>query len=358
MPAKESANSRLCVRNEKELTMRTILKRIIIVMVLCSSAVTVTIGQGFSNVGSAGANFLKIPVDAVGAALGNSLVASAQGVEGLYWNPGALAYTEGTEVLLSRVNWIIDTRVSFLGVARNLGPGTLGLGVTALTMDAMEITTETQPDGTGTFFNAASYAVSLSYGLKIIDRFSFGVTVKYVYEYIWNTHASTYAFDFGSVYMVNFHNMRIGMRLANFGADAMFAGSPIDNKPAAVAQSGLSYAYDPRLERVSKEYPLPQIFNVGISIDPVAMDGHKVTITAAVNDPNDNNSQLEFGAQYGWQDMLFVRAGYKSGFDEQNLSLGLGVKVGVDGIDSRFDFAYAAFGQLGGTSFLSLRVGF
>ena len=338
--------------------MKTVSIRLLSLTVLCIGLSAISFAQGFSNVGYAGANFLKIPVEPVGAALGNSLVASADGVTGLYWNPGAIASTEGTEMALSRVNWLGDTRVSFFGITQKVGPGVLGLSVTALTMDDMEITTETSPNGTGAYFSSGSYAIGLSCAAKIIDRFSFGGTVKYVYEYIWETHASTYAFDFGSVYSTNFHNMRIGMRLANFGADAIFEGSPIDDKPSVVAQSGISYSYDPRVERVSKEYPLPQIFNVGISIDPVEMDGHKVTITAAVNDPNDNNSQLEFGAQYGWQDMLFLRAGYKSGFDEQDLSVGLGVKAGVAGFDSRLDFAYAAFGRLGGTSFLSLRVGF
>ena len=358
MPAKESANSPSCARKGKVTTMKNSTIKMFVLIALLFGMPAISHGQGFSNVGYAGANFLKIPVEPVGAALGNSLVASAEGVTGLYWNPGAIAFTEGTEIALSRVSWLSDTKVSFFGVTQKVGPGVLGLSVTALTMDDMEITTETSPNGTGSYFSSGSYAVGLSCAAKIIDRFSFGVTVKYIYEYIWDTHASTYAFDFGSVYLTNFHNMRIGMRLANFGGDGIFSGAPIDNKPDVVAQSGISYSYDPRLERVSQEYPLPQIFNVGISIDPLVLEEHKVTLTAAVNDPNDNNSQLQFGAQYGFQDMLFIRAGYKSGYDEQNLSVGLGVKAGLRGIDSRLDFAYAAFGRLGGTSFLSLRVAF
>jgi hypothetical protein len=357
-PAKKLPNLPSCARKGKVTTMKNISITLFVLIALLFGMPVVSLGQSFSNVGYAGANFLKIPVEPVGAALGNSLVASAEGVTGLYWNPGAIAFTEGTEIALSRVSWLSDTRVSFLGITQKVGPGVLGLSVTALTMDDMEITTETSPNGTGSFFGAGSYAFGVSFAAKIIDRFSFGATAKYVYEYIWDTHASTYAFDFGSVYTTSFHNMRIGMRLANFGAEAVFVGSPIDNKPTVVAQSGISYSYDPRLDRVSKESPLPQIFNVGVSIDPLVMDEHKVTLTAAVNDPNDNNSQLEFGAQYGFQDMIFLRAGYKSGFDEQNLSVGLGVKAGLQGIDSRLDFAYAAFGRLGGTSFLSLRVGF
>ncbi len=128
-----------------------------------------------------------------------------KGVLGLYWNPAALAYTEGTEVLFSRMNWIGDTHLSFVGVAQDIGPGAIGLSVTALTMDDMEITTELQPNGTGEQFGSGSYAVGLSFGLKIIDRFSFGGTVKYIHEYIWETSGSTYAFDLGSVYTTDFH---------------------------------------------------------------------------------------------------------------------------------------------------------
>jgi hypothetical protein len=338
--------------------MRTTLSNISITLLLCVFVPVPAVGQGFSNVGHASANFLKIPVEPVGAALGNSLVASAEGVLGLYWNPGALAYTEGTEVMFSRMNWIGDTRVSFAGIAQDIGPGAIGLSVTALTMDDMEITTEFQPNGTGERFSSGSYAVGLSFGMKIIDRFSFGGTVKYVHEYIWETRGSTYAFDFGSVYTTDFHHMRIGMRIANFGGDMTFSGTPIDSKPDGIAQSGISYSYDPRLERVAEESPLPQTFNVGISVEPVEMDGHRMTLTAAVNDPNDNVTQMEYGGEYSWNEMVFVRAGYKTGFDEQNISGGIGLKVLLAGMTTRVDFAYAAFGQLGSVGVLSLRLGF
>jgi hypothetical protein len=94
----------------------------------------------------------------------------------------------------------------------------------ALGEDAAPV--RTRP-GTGERFSSGSYAVGLSFGMKIIDRFSFGLSVKYVYEYIWETNASTYAFDFGSVYMTDFHNMRIGMRLANFGAEPVLSAQEV-----------------------------------------------------------------------------------------------------------------------------------
>jgi len=336
--------------------MKTNTFKIILAILLCIGNTTISKGQGFSNVGSASANFLKIPVEAVGAALGNSNVATNQGVLGLYWNPGSIAYSEGTEVLLSQVNWIADTKLSFLGFTQGIGFGTFGLSVTALTMDDMEITTEDSPNGTGTFFKAGSYAFGISYGMKIIDRFSFGGTIKYVYEYIWETHGSSILFDLGSVYQTDFYNMRIGMRLANFGSNVKFAGEPIDNKANVIASSGIQYPYDPRLDRISPEYQLPQLFNVGISIDPLQKDGHRVTIAASVNDPNDNNTQLSFGGEYAWQEMIFARIGYKNNYDEQNISAGIGVKLNFSGFVPQVDFAYSSFGKLGDVIFLSLRL--
>lgn len=315
--------------------------------------------QGFRNVGHAGANFLQIPVEPVGAALGNSHVAHVQGVEGLYWNPGSITYTDGTEVMLSHVDWIIDTKVQFIGVTHRFEDfGTIGLSVTALTMDDMEITTELNPSGTGEFFGAGSYAFGLTFAKRIIDRFSFGATVKYIYEYIWETNGSAIAFDFGSVYETDFYNLRIGMRLANFGGDVTFGGDPIDNKQQVIDNSGLSYTNDPRLERVSEEYALPQLFNVGIAIDPYSVEDHRVTLITSVNDPNDNDTQINLGAEYAFQEMIYLRGGYKMNYEEQGFSFGVGLNYEVAGIETQFNYGFSAFGILGSINFLSLKAGF
>lgn len=338
--------------------MTTLRLSVVVAMITCVLLPATAVAQSFSTVGHASANFLKIPVEPTGVALGNALVASADGILGLYWNPGALTSVEGTEVIFSRMQWLADTRLSFAGAATHTGPAAIGVSVTSLSMDEMEITTELQPNGTGQWYGAGSYAVGLTVAVQVIDRFSFGGTAKYVHEYIWETKASTWGFDFGSVYTTDFHRLRIGMRIANFGGDMSFSGAPVDDKAVEVAQSGMSYAYDPRLERVAAESPLPQVFTAGISIDPFSGDGHRVSVMAAVNDPNDNVAQVMFGAEYAWTEAVFVRAGYKSGFDEQNVSGGLGVRVPLAGILASADFAYANFGRLGNVTSLSVRLGF
>jgi len=316
------------------------------------------IAQDFSNVGTAGGTFLKIPVEPVGAALANSNIASVEGVAGLYWNPAAIADIEGTEILFSHVSWIADTRVSFVGFGQKLGPGSIGLSFTALTMAQMEITTETEPDGTGQFFSAGSYEIGLSYGLKVIDNFNFGGTMKYIYEYIWDTNGSTLLFDLGSVYKTDFYNLKIGMRLSNFGGNTQFSGEPIDNKADVIEGSGISYSYDPRLERVSPEYSFPQLFNAGISLEPFTFEKQKLTVTAAINDYIDNNAQLLFGAEYVWDELLFLRAGYKTGYDEQGISAGVGLKTSIGPVSTTINFAYSPFGKLSDVMFIGLRLSF
>ncbi len=329
----------------------------VLVFLLCMASVAAA--SDFKNVGHSGANFLQIPVNAAGAGLGNAYTAHVRGVEGLYWNPAAIVFSERTEVLLSTADWVIDTRLSFLGITHNFGRmGALGASITAFTMDEMEITTELQPNGAGQFFEAGNYAFGLSYALKLTDRFSFGGTAKYVYEYIWEAHSSAIAFDFGSVYQTDFYNLRIGMQLANFGSQLEMEGAPIDDKPGQIAQSGLSYASDPRLTRLSQEYSLPQIFNFGIAIDPLKSTENRLTLLAEASDPNDNDPRLNFGAEYAFREMFMLRGGYKSGYDEQSFSAGLGIKLNLAKVDSRFDYAFSDFGLLGNIHYLSFRVGF
>ncbi len=312
--------------------------------------------QEFKNVGHSGANFLQIPVEPIGAAMGNAYVAMAEGVDGLYWNPAVITATEGTELLLSSGDWIIDTRISHLGLAHNLGRwGAFGLSISAFTMDEMEVTTEISPNGTGEFFNAGSYAAGLSYGLALTNHFSFGVTAKYVHEFIWDADASTIAFDIASIYQTNYYNLRIGMIMANFSPKLKMSGDLIDDKIAN--ETLLDEPNNPRTQRLSEDYSLPQYFSVGIAFDPYQQDEHRLTITTASNDPNDNNTRISFGTEYAFKEFLMLRGGYKIGYDEQNFSLGLGLNLNMRSVASSFDYSYINLGLLGDIHFLSFRVG-
>jgi hypothetical protein len=313
----------------------------------------------FKNVGHSGANFLQIPVDAAGAAMGNSYVAMAHGVSGLYWNPAAIHLSEGTEVQLSAANWILDTRIANLGITHHLGRyGTVGIAISSFTMDEMEITTESNPNGTGQYFDAGNFAGGISYAVSFTDQFIFGVSAKYVHEYIWDASSGAFAFDFGSMFRVpDFYDMRLGITILNFGGTLNMSGAPIDERLEEEAEAGIPN--NPRSQRLADTYSLPQIFEVGIAFDPyIEPDRHRFTVTATANDPNDNQTRSSFGLEYAFREMIMLRGGFKIGYDEQNLSLGLGTRLEIAGILTHLDYAYVDFGIFSDMHFLTFRVQF
>ena len=68
--------------------------------------------------------------------------------------------------------------------------GNIGFSFTSLSMEDMKVRTVEQPDGTGENFSAGDMAIGLSYARNLTDRFSVGITAKYIkaiylaYEFI------------------------------------------------------------------------------------------------------------------------------------------------------------------------------
>lgn len=332
-------------------TMRNLSSIILTILIIISA----NAGE-FRNVGHSGANFLQIPPDAAAAAMGNSSIAMSQGTAGLYWNPASISIGEGTEIQLSGVDWILDTRLFHAGAVKNFGlnKGAVGIWMTALTMDKMEITTESQPDGTGEYFNAGNIALGAVYAKAFTDRFNFGCSVKWVYEYIWEASSSAAAFDFGSVYRTDFRNLRLAMNISNFGGAMQMSGSPIDDKLAH--EASLDEDNNPREERLADDYSLPQLFNVGIAVDPFSDADSRLTITAMANNPNDNQTRVSFGGEYAFKEKFFLRAGLKTGYDEQTFSGGVGFNFNTATNSASVDYAFSEFGILGYIHHLTFKV--
>ena len=150
------------------------------------------------------------------------------------------------------------------------------------------------------------------------------------------------------------------MRIANFGGTMTFTGAPDRQQTAGDRAIGdQRIPMTPGWNGSPRSPHFRDVFNVGISFEPVQLDAQRVTLTAAVSDPNDNVTQMGFGGEYAWNEMIFVRAGYKVGLRRaEHQREGSDVKAGLGGMNAQVDFAYAAFGQLGNAGVLSLRVGF
>ncbi|MBN1543707.1 PorV/PorQ family protein [candidate division KSB1 bacterium] len=324
------------------------MKRIVLLFALLLTAAP-ALTQG--NIGQAGANFLQIDAEPRGAAMGGAVTALSQGATALYWNPAGIISTENMELYLGNTQWFMDTQLAFGGLSKNLGSwGVVGISVLSFYMDATEITTVFESEGTGETYDAGDLAAGLSYARSLTDRFTFGVTAKYVREFIWNQTASQVALDVGSLYRTDFYNLRIGMVVRNFSGKLEFNGDDLDARIAEEEQRIIDekLADNPRLERLSPEFRLPQIFRLGIAFEPWRSETALLTLSSEVDVPSDNQERLTLAGEFAFANRAFLRAAYLFRHDIGGFSVGAGLAMQLLQVKGRLDYAYSDHEMLGG----------
>lgn len=304
------------------------------ILILILRAATSIYAQG--NLGQSGMNFLQIPVEPQGAAIGGAAVSICDGASAIYWNPAGMIIPEKLEVNLSQTNWFFDTKLSYVGVSAQIGPNNaIGISFTSFYMEDMEITTVYEPDGTDEYYSSGSIAGGLSYARRMTDRFSFGITTKYAYEYIWNESAGQIAFDIGSIYRTDFLNLRLGMAIRNIGAKIdSLDGDDIAERIAE--ELARNQSDNPRVERLTPGFRLPQVFQMGIAIDPLA----NLTTVIDVIVPSDNVERIVIGGEYSFSGLAYIRAAYIFNSDVTNFSVGGGINIGISGTRSSISYAF------------------
>ena len=315
-----------------------------------------------SKVGSTAAPFLNVAIGARPISMGGAFSATANDVSALYWNPAGISRIQGSEALFSYSNWFADINYNWSGAALNLGGmGTLGLSVTYLDYGEMEITTLAEQDGTGQMFDANDLALALSYAYNLTDRFSVGGSAKYVQQRIWNSSASTVAFDLGVLYYSDIYDIRIGASISNFGSEMTLSGKDL------LVQHDIDQQIEGNNDEIlaslnTDSYPLPLLFRIGLAADIIDMEDHVFTIAVDALHPNDNDESLNVGAEYVLYDLIALRGGYKSLFldnSEEGFTLGVGLKYTfAPGLGLYIDYAYQEFGVLDNTQHFTLGLRF
>ncbi len=317
---------------------------------------------GQAKIGTTAAQFLGISVGPRSLGMGGTSVASSTDVETIYFNPGAFAQTQRSQVLFSSTDWLIGSKLRWVGAMLNLdGTNAVALTLTQLDYGDAEVTTPDSPDGTGERWSAQDLAVGLSYSRFLTDKFSIGGTAKYVSQSIWNESASTFAFDIGLLYVTGFNDMRLGMSISNFGGNMKMDGRDlrkvIDIDPTNAGSNKLNLA-----NLNTDPWPIPLLFRVGLGMDVVKNDFLMATVEVDALRPSDNVEVVNLGTEVTVMDHLSLRAGYKSLFQtdsEEGLTLGAGFRYtqpGSFGVEA--DYAYQKFGRLGYINTFGLSVSF
>ena len=95
---------------------------------------------------------------------------------------------------------------------------------------------------------------------------------------------------------------------------------------------------------------MPVDFRVGMAME--LLPGEHLTLAVDASHPNDSPEKIHIGTQYNFNNMLFIRGGYKIGYDEDTLTYGLGVSYSM----INASFSMVNMGRLGTVSMMSVGV--
>lgn len=284
--------------------------------------------QEFKKTGTSGFTFLEIPVSARTAALGESSIGlTDMNSDGIFVNPALLGFSKREHSLsLSYAPWIADIKHYAASYSINTAFGVFGIG--AVQLDYGTFTHTEVPTNTSLgFYNilgtykADALAIGIAYSKMLTDKFSFGVSFKYVRETIYDYTASNLLFDGGIVYYTGLGSLRVAAVIQNFGVEAKFINDP---------------------------FKMPSVLKLGVASEVFGGYGeeYRVTVSAEALHPNDNDERVNLGVEAAWNEMIVLRGGYKFFYDEETYSFGLGLNPNF-AVPFNVDFAYADYGRLG-----------
>ncbi|MFV0224926.1 type IX secretion system outer membrane channel protein PorV [Empedobacter falsenii] len=318
-----------------------------------------------------GAPFLRIPPDARAGGLGDQGVATSADNYSQYWNAAkfafapdysgvAFTYTPYMSSLTNDVFLLNASYYTFLGQDER---STLGASIYYFKMGDIELNEEhggtIYPMGTS---KPNEFSIDLSYGLRLTDNYSMAVTGRFIRSDIFNgvddatvQPANTFAVDLAGYYQSetmdtnNFEGkLRGGFQISNIGPKLDYSNSE-ENASYLPTTLRLGVGYDFKFDDYNKvgittefskllvptpQYEYDEEGNITNSYIPNkgVMEGIFSSFGDAPGGGSEELKEITYsvGAEYSYNDALFIRAGYfhesPMKGDRQHLTLGLGLK--------------------------------
>jgi len=320
------------------------MKKINLLVLLMFIAISSLFAQG-ERIGTAGATELLIPVGGRGVAMGGATLTNSVGVDAIFWNPANVARSNNSvNVLASHMSYIADIGVEYGAASFNIESfGTFGLSIKSLSIGEIDKTTIQNPDGTGQTFQPQYTVLGVSYSKMLSDRVSVGTNVNFVSETIDLVTASGMSFDFGVTYanLAGVEGFDMAVVLKNIGPDMKFDGSGLYTAADAGDSRGSQfYKID------AAAFSLPTTLDIGLGYSVSFDDVNALQFAGTFSNHNFYTDQYKFGAEYNYDNLLFLRGGYNHTTEfEASETLykfyaGFGLNYDVGGVDLMLDYAY------------------
>lgn len=342
----------------------------------------VQIEEENSGVGTTSAEFLTMGAGARGMALGPAFSSIVRDVESLFYNPAGLPLMEGTQTMFTSMPYFADTDYFWAGFAFPFADGEYGIGLSLSNFGFSEapVYTEEDPEGASQLtYDVSETVVGLSFAHAFIDRFTGGVTLKFLNDQLGDTNGNGFAADVGT----NFHSeiggkpisfsfviQNLGPGIKHQGNGLSFTAFPGSDDPDVPVSN-----VDPSPARFqTQDFPLPTTFRVGVAYDPVRTPQSRLTVLGEFNEASNTDPAWSFGSEFEWSaaEVPFraaLRGSYAfqpdnylsdaeedeiggAGFGDEDremdgLTLGGGLSYAFGDYEARVDYAYRHFGTLG-----------
>jgi hypothetical protein len=335
-------------------------KKIFFLIAAISIVAACTLAQ--EKAGTTSMQFLKVMPCARATALGDAYSSVAIGAEALYWNPAGLAWADKKEISLTYINWIFDSKLYDFAFGMPLGNiGSIGFQLRyvdygtfeeAIANNLTAYPGQDLPYLTGKTWKPYDFLFGLSYARKVTDKFSFGLSVKYAYEslydqnevssyamgstggvdntYTLDTRRDVFLFDAGFRYYTGFRTVYIAASVQNFGPDVAYKTSAKTTR-----------------------YPAPLSFRLGASADLIGpnsllseQSNSRLGIMFDIFLANDADQQEHIGLEYEFANTFAVRLGYKVNYETEGLTYGAGIHQNLSGIKLSIDYSYSAMNAM------------
>ena len=326
---------------------------------------------------------LSLSPDARASAMGEAGVATSPDANAAYFNPGKLGFEQHQYgASLSYSPWLRnvtdDMSLSYLAGYGKVGQrSAIGASLMYFDLGTIDYRTGTNlPNGS---FSPREYALTVSYGQQLTDNFGLGISAKYVRSNLVGTPAgndatpgNAAAVDIGAYYSKDFslgtgaYNVAFGGAITNIGNKITY--SSVENPSFLPTTLRLGTAITREIDEYNK---ITLTFDATKLLVPSpyyvkGFDGSDPKVKEEIDRENEvrqNKSivsgifssfgdapggfdeemheiNLSTGLEYTYNNLLYARGGYfyeaPDKGDRQYLSMGLGVRYQVFGIDGTY----------------------
>ena len=295
--------------------------------------------------------------------------ARTTGLEATFANVAGLAFTESTELIFSRSNYLMYgnnqsvSNINAFGFAQKMGESSvLALSIMSMGFGEIDITTENIPEGGVGTYSPSLTNIGVSYAKEFSNSIYGGVTLRLISEKIYNLNSSGACFDAGIKYVTGASDhIKFGVSLKNIGSRMLYGGDGLSFR--GNAEEGDYYL---TISQRSTDFELPSLLNIGLSYDlPMLPEDHRVSTSGTFTSNSFQKDQFRFGLEYAFRELVMLRCGYvlqdgitNSSYEATMSGPCAGLSVELPMGDSTFgiDYSYRDSQVFQGTHSIGVRI--